>query len=118
MEVTMIDEYFLRKNGCFVDDTFTTECKITPEQNLLQVLITSACRACHSYLKTGKIRGAQRKGALEEFIWNLESLKVVDEEMLETAGFRYRAKILTFIGDIIAEGNKITRESKEVNVCV
>jgi hypothetical protein len=118
MEVSMIDEYFLRKKGWFVDDTFTREDQITPEQNLLQELITSACRACDSYLKRGKIRGVQGNKALAEFIWNLSALRVVDEEMLETAGFRYRAKMRTVIGDIIAKGNKITRESKEVNVCV
>jgi len=114
----MIDESFLRKKADFVHVTFTREGQITPEQTLLQELITSACRACHSYLKTGKIRGAQGDRALPEFIWNLSALKVVDEEMLETAGFRHRAKIRTLIGDLIAEGNKITMESKEVNVCV
>jgi len=114
----MIDEYLLRKKGRFVDVTFTREGQITPEQNLLQELITSACWACDSYLKTGKIRGVQGDKALAEFIWNLSALRVVDEEMLETAGFRYRAKMRTVIGDIIAKGNKITRESKEVNVCV
>jgi len=114
----MIDEYFLRKKGVFVDAPFTREDQITPEQNLLQELITSACRACHSYLKTGKIRGVQGDRVLPEFIWNLSALKVVDEQMLETAGFRHRVKIRTLIGDLIAEGNKITMESKEVNVCV
>jgi len=114
----MIDEYFVRKKGVFVDATFIMEDQITAEQNLLQELITSACMACYSYLKTGKIRGVQGDRALQEFIWNLSALKVVDEEMLETAGFRYRAKIRTLIGDLIAEGNKITIEAKEVNVCV
>ena len=114
----MIDEYFLGKRGWFVDDTFTTGSKITPEQNLLQELITSACRACDSYLKRGKIRGVQGNKALAEFIWNLSALRVVDEDMLETAGFRHRAKIRTLIGYLIAEGSKITNESKEVNVCV
>lgn len=114
----MIDDYLLRKRGEFVDVTFTKESKITPDQNLLQELITSACSACDSYLKTGRIRGVQYDRALAEFTWNLNSLKVVDEEMLETAGFRYRAKIRTVIGDIIAKGNKITRESKEIKVCV
>jgi hypothetical protein len=55
---------------------------------------------------------------MAEFIWNLSALRVVDEDMLETAGFRHRAKIRTVIGDIIAKGNKISREAKEVNVCV
>jgi len=114
----MIDECLLRKKGGFVDVTFTREEQITPEQNLLQELITSACWACHSYLKTGKIRGVQGDRALAEFIWNLSALRVVDEEMLETAGFRHRAKIRTIIGDIISKGNKIAREAKEVNVCV
>jgi hypothetical protein len=114
----MIDESFLRKKAAFVDVTLTREGQITPEQTLLQELITSACRACHSYLKTGKIRGAQGDRALPEFIWNLSALKVVDEELLETSGFRHRAKIRTLIGDLIAEGSKITNESKEVNVCV
>jgi len=36
MEVSMIDDYLLRKKGEFVDLTFTTESKITPDQNLLQ----------------------------------------------------------------------------------
>ena len=114
----MIDECLLRKRGGFVDVTFTGEEQITPEQNLLQELITSACWACHSYLKTGKIRGVQRNKSLAEFIWNLNSLRVVDEEMLETAGFRYRAKIRTIIRDIISKGNKISSEAKEVNICV
>ena len=114
----MIDESFLKKKAAFVDVTFIRERQITPEQNLLQELITSACRACHSYLKTGKIRGIQGDRALAEFIWNLSALRVVDEEMLETAGFRHRAKIRTIIGDIIDKGNQITNEVKEVNVCV
>jgi len=114
----MIDEYFLMKKGVIVDSTFNREGQITPEQILLQELITSACRACHSYLKTGKIRGVQGDKILPEFIWNLSALKVVDEEMLETAGFRHRAKIRTLIGDLITEGSKITNQSKEVNVCV
>ncbi len=113
----MIDEYFLRKKAFFVDVTFTRERQITPEQTLLQELITSACRACHSYLKTGKIRGVQGDRALAEFIWNLSALRVVDEEMLETAGFRHRGKIRTVIGDLIAEGNKISGEAREVHVC-
>ena len=114
----MIDESFLKKKAAFVDVTFTRERQITPEQNLLQELITSACRACHSYLKTGKIRGVQGDKAMAEFIWNLSALRVVDENMLETAGFRHRTKIRAIIGDLITEGNKITMESKEVNVCV
>jgi len=114
----MIDESFLRKKTAFVDVTFTREEQITPEQNLLQELITSACMACHSYLKTGKIRGVQGDRALAEFIWNLSALRVVDEDMLETAGFRYRTKIRTVIGNLIAEGIKITGEAKEVHVCV
>jgi hypothetical protein len=117
MEVSMMDESLLRKKYGFVV-TFTREEQITPEQNLLQELITSACRVCHSYLKTGKIRGVQSDRALAEFIWNLNSLKVVDEEMLETAGFRYRVKIRTIIRDIISKGNKISSEEKEVNVSV
>ena len=114
----MIDESFLRKKGCFVDVTFTREEQITPEQNLLQELISSACWACHSYLKTGKIRSVKGDRAMAEFIWNLSALRVVDEDILETAGFRHRAKIQTIIGDIIAKGNKISREAKEVNVSV
>ena len=114
----MIDESFLRKKAAFVDVTFTGERQITPEQTLLQELITSACMACHSYLKTGKIRGVPGDRALAEFIWNLSALRVVDEDMLETAGFRYRIKIRSIIKDIIARGNQITAEAKEVHVCV
>lgn len=112
----MIDECLLRKKGGFVDVTFTREEQITPEQNLLQELITSACWACHSYLKTGKIRGVQGDRAMAEFIWNLSALRVVDEDMLETAGFRHRPKIRSIIGDIIAKGNQITAEAKKVHV--
>ena len=114
----MIDESFLKKKAAFVDVTFTRERQITPEQNLLQELITSACRACHSYLKTGKIRGVQGDKAMAEFIWNLSALRVVDEDMLETAGFRHRTKIRAIIGDIIDKGNQIAAEVKEVHVCV
>ena len=114
----MIDESFLKKKAAFVDVTFTRERQITSEQNLLQELITSACMACHSYFKTGKIRGVQGDRARAEFIWNLSALRVVDEEMIETAGFRHRTKIRTVIGELIAKGNKIIGEAKEVHVCV
>lgn len=113
----MIDESFLRRTNAFVQVVPTGGEKITPEQNLLQELITSACLACHLYLKTGKIHSLQGDKALAEFTWNINALRVVDEEMLVTAGFRHRRKIGALIGDLIAEGDKMTNKEKEVSVC-
>jgi hypothetical protein len=61
---------------------------ITPEQKLLQCLISTSIDAIVAYHKTGRIPAIKKAEIKQEYRASLAFLKALNEEMIITAGFK------------------------------
>jgi hypothetical protein len=83
--------------------------EISPEQALLQAVITSAVSACVSYQRTGVIKNTPPGRAALEYARNLRALREVDTALLEAAGFRRIRFIMEAINMVLKKKTEMEK---------